>query len=244
MLIASGRHKPADLELWAELESADRLNGERLLKSGKAERSIEAIREFVAAGPCYLSVSWGKDSVALASLAIESGFVGPLVHLKAVPVGNPETHAVRDAFLGRYKGADYRETVVDYRDIPKGLGSDKIEREKDQRFFRAFPGGRYLSGIRADESSGRKIRMRKWGLSGPTTCAPLGWWTATDVFGYLTVNHLPVHPAYAMLGDGRWERKHLRVDELAGDRGDQFGRREWELEYYGDVLRRIDAANF
>jgi len=54
--------------------------------------------------------------------------------------------------------------------------------------------------------------------------------------------NLPVHPAYAMTAGGRWDRKHIRVASLGGQRGAQYGRREWEREYYGDVLRRLEAG--
>jgi phosphoadenosine phosphosulfate reductase len=245
VLIPSPRHTPADLALWAELESADRVHGGRLMRSGRVERSVAAIREFAGRGPCYASVSWGKDSVALAHMIMESCPSIPLVHLRAVPHGNPENGAVRDPFLAASPSADYREIAVDYRDIPAGSGADAVEREKDRRFFGAFTSlglSRHLSGIRADESSGRKVRMRRFGLASPNACAPMGWWSAADVFGYLAVNGLPVHPSYAMLGGGRWDRRHVRVDELGGARGDQFGRRAWEIEYYGDVLRRLEVT--
>lgn len=242
MLIPSPRHTPADLVLWAELEAADRLRGARLVRDGrKVARSLAAIREFVAGGAAYASCSFGKDSMTLAHLVRLAAPGVPLVHLRAVPHGNPENAAVRDAFLAAWPGP-YEERAVDYRDIPAGLGPDGVEREKDRRFFAAFPGGRYLSGIRADESRGRKARVRRWGLASHSACAPLGWWTAADVFGHLAHHGLPVHPSYAMLGGGRWPREHLRVDELGGARGDGFGRREWEKMYFGDALRRLEAA--
>ncbi|TXH99574.1 MAG: hypothetical protein E6Q76_19695 [Rhizobium sp.] len=64
---------------------------------------------------------------------------------------------------------------------------------------------------------------------------------AADVFAYLAFHGLPVHPNYAMLGAGRWPREYLRTAPLGGKRGDQFGRAEWEREYYGDVLRRLEV---
>jgi phosphoadenosine phosphosulfate reductase len=171
-----------------------------------------------------------------------SGRPVPLVHLKAKPFGNPESPRVRDAFLSRFPG-DYRESLADYSAISPALGTDATEKAKDRIFFAAFAafGSRHVSGIRADESRGRRKRMERWGLASVNALAPLGWWTAADVFGYLAVHDLPVHPSYAMLGGGRWRRDHLRVDELAGDRGAGIGRAEWEREYYGDVLRRLES---
>jgi phosphoadenosine phosphosulfate reductase len=100
-----------------------------------------------------------------------------------------------------------------------------------------------MLGIRADESSGRRIRTLRWGLNSPNGSAPIAKWSTQDVFSYLAVNDLPVHPAYAMLGGGRWPRERLRVAEIGDSHGTGGGRREWEMEYYGDVLRRIEAES-
>lgn len=246
MLIPSRRHTKADLELWAELEAADLVHAQRPAMLRHIERSLGAIREFAEAGPCYASVSWGKDSTVLADLIRTASPDVSLVHIAAMPVGNPESANVKEAYLSRHRHA-YHEAIVDYRAIPTGLAFGEIERHKDRLFFAAFRaaeqrfGNRHISGIRADESAGRKKRMRRWGLASNNALAPLGWWTQQDVFAYLALHGLPVHPSYAMLGGGRWDRRHIRVDELAGERGTGMGRRDWEQEYYGDVLRRLDA---
>ena len=233
MLIASGRHTEADLCLWEDYAEADMVRSRTDGLKRLVDRSIAEIRRFNNRGDTYASISFGKDSVALAHLILMANERVPLVHIKAVPFGNPDCWQVRDAILPRL-GFEYREHIADY-------GYDATEAEKDRIFFGIFrkESGRYFSGIRADESRGRKIRMRAHGLTSKNACAPLGWWSASDVFAYLAMHDLPVHPAYAMLGGGRWDRKQIRVDELGGDRGGQLGRSEWEQEYYGDELRRI-----
>jgi phosphoadenosine phosphosulfate reductase len=247
MLIASERHTKRDLEFWAELEAADIVHGARTQLADRIERSSRAIRDFARGGNAYVSVSWGKDSVVLADLCRRAAPDLPLVYLKAEPTGNPLCLAVRDAYLGSYPTTQYSERTVDYRAIDPGLGCDETEKAKDRLFYGEFRavekrwGTRHISGIRADESSGRKARMKRWGLASLNALAPLGWWSVADVFGYLAVRGLPVHPNYAMLGGGRWPREHLRVDELGGDRGTGFGRADWEREYYGDILRRITS---
>lgn len=233
MLIPSERHRPEDLRLWAELEEADAAHGGQLLRSGRIETAVAAIREFAAAGPCYCSTSWGKDSVVLAHLVWLSGARVPLVWIRAEPTGNPCTPRVRDAFLARFD--------IDYGEMTAVYQTGEGEQEKDRTFYACFKpwGGRHLSAIRAEESAGRRARMRRWGLASPNACAPIGNWRSADVFGYLAIHDLPIHPNYAMTAGGRWQREHLRVDELAGERGDQFGRAAWETEYFGDVLRRL-----
>jgi phosphoadenosine phosphosulfate reductase len=241
MLIPSERHTKQDLELWAEYEEAD-VSHYRIAKvSEKVDRAVAVIQQFASDGSCYGSVSWGKDSVVLSHLICLSGVQVPLVHLRGVPTGNPDCLRVRDVFLTTHK-VEYREIEVRYKAVDL-TGCEEMQRDGDKLWMDTIRSQckRYISGIRADESAGRRIRFRRLGLSSINTCAPLGWWTASDVFACLAVHKLPAHPAYAMLGGGRWKRSNLRTDELLGARGNQFGRAEWEQEYYGDVLRRLAA---
>lgn len=243
VLIPSHRHTAKDLALWAEYEAADLLHGRSEGLRWKVDQSTRAIREFVAAGSCYCSVSWGKDSVVLAHLVNMAAPSVPLVYLRGVPTSNPDCLIVRNAFLSRFP-MPYREVDVVYETVDF-LGDDAKQKAGEKLWLDTMraQGDRYLCGIRADESGGRAIRFRKWGLTGPNCCGPLGWWTARDVFAYLAVNGLPVHPVYAMLGGGRWPREKLRTDELLGARGTWAGRRQHEEEYYGDVLRRLESGS-
>lgn len=235
MLIASPRHTSADLRLWRELEAADLVHGRRLVRDGrKVARSLEALAAFTDAGPCYLGVSWGKDSVVVAHLARRV----PLVWVRVEPWTNPDCLLVRDAYLAAHPVEVYREEVVTtWRDREGGTSAHGFAAAQ-----RALGTDRHVSGVRADESRSRLLRCARWGESTPRTCAPLARWTAQDVYGYLAHHGLPVHPAYACLGGGRWPRDRIRVASLGGQRGDGLGRAEWEREYYGDALRIASAA--
>jgi len=234
MLIPSERHTDADLALWDELEEADRLHGKSDIVARKVERSLRVIREFSDAGPCYCSVSWGKDSVVALHMAKTVNPSIPVLWVKNVPLYNPDCIGVRDAFApSHYREIEHQWSSGDEYLMP---GVEQFERESGLN--------RRVTGLRAEESAGRKISMRHRGLSTDNSCRPLGWWTVEDVFGYMAIHDLPVHPAYAMTGGGRWDRHHLRVDALGGDEnpGDMFGNHLWEREYYGDVLARIQAG--
>lgn len=248
MLIPSPRHRPADLALWAELEAADRANAGRSALATRVQRSVMAIREFVAAGPCYAGTSWGKESVALCHLLRSAAPGVPLVHLRPTN-HNPDCDAVRDAYFARWPGQSYSEVAVDYGRVhAAGLTDQAQDRATDRAWYAAIResgrpfAGRHLLGIRAGESFGRRLRCRIWGESSPNGCAPLAWWTTAEVFAYLARHGLPVHPAYAMLGGGRWPRERLRTAEIGDTHGKGSGRAAWEREYYGDVLRRLEAS--
>lgn len=219
---------------------ADKSHGKRIDK--KIQRSRDAIRAFVGCGMFYCGVSWGKDSVVVAHLAHGMGF--PLVNLRCTN-RNPECDAVRDEFLSRFPSA-YHEVDVDYSCVDRTATDGEIDRQTDVEWRNGIAkccgiAGtvRRLLGLRAGESATRFMRMARNGENSLNSCCPIAWWTVADVFGYLARFDLPIHPAYAMSGGGRWSRDHLRVAELGDTHGRRMGRLEWEREYYGDELRRL-----
>lgn len=241
MLIESPRPSRADRELWLGRERMDHA----IFAAGATRRleasSLDALRVFFAEGPAYISVSWGKDSVVVADLVARIyDALGrpPLVWFPAGAIENPDCALVRDAFL--------RTHDVEYREIPAALTSDDWDRTighdgAQAEFERAARslGRRYVSGVRAEESSTRRMAVGLHGLASRLSARPIGLWQHHHVFAYLAGRGLPVHPAYACLMDGAMERRDIRVSTLGGERGRRFGRAEWERRYYGEVLRRL-----
>lgn len=245
MLIPSCRHTPADLDYWAHLHAADILVGRRLVASGRVERAIEEMRRFAHDGPCYVATSWGKDSTVISHLAHLAGIRKPLVNIAMHGLGYDDScPLVRDAFLASHPDMEYDEIVVDNDiaadDRTHAPGLDRGIAIAEKRYGTS----RYIGGVRADESCVRRIRMRAYGVATANTCAPIGWWPVSDVWGYLAVMGLPVHPAYAMTGAGRYARDNIRVSTIGGKKGRQFSRHAWETEYYGDVLRRMEVTQW
>lgn len=209
--------------------------------------ALVALRDFARSGPCYASVSWGKDSVVLAHLAWrlrQDGLQVPLVWFPAGQLENPDSARVRDVFLEMHPGTEYREVDAGPASPARARvgaeGHDGAQEEFEAAAARL--GWRYASGIRAEESRSRALRMRCHGLSTERTCAPLGWWRAEDIFAYLFAQGLPVHPAYACLLDGQLDRSEVRVATIGGRRGIGRGRREWEERYYPEALADLKTA--
>jgi phosphoadenosine phosphosulfate reductase len=251
MLIESDRYSKDDCAPWNELYKADLIHGERLKRSGKIERSLDAIARFLTVGdsPVHCAVSRGKDSVVVAHLCRRVSREITLTHLRPTN-HNPDCDAVRDAYFESFPGQSYWEQPVDYEDLhPRNLSERELDRETDRRWYAAIKeleskaGERVIMGLRADESTGREMRCKTWGENTRKTSAPLAFWSTADVFGYLAVEGLPVHPAYACTGGGRWDRLRLRVAEIGDTHGTGGGRREWEKAYYGEFLRRLSARN-
>lgn len=243
MLIPCERHTRADLEFWRTTEAADVVHGELIFERGSWRKAVDEMRRFADAGPCYVATSWGKDSVVLSHLLTMSGLRLPLVNVaQHGPQYDVYCPLVRDAFLDRFDVA-YHEIAVDADERGRHDGQHSKGLDEGIAIAAKLLGTRrYIGGVRASESGRRKIRMRTIGLSNADTCQPLGWWSAADVFGWLAFHSLPVHPAYAMTGGGRWDREQIRVSTIGGAKGRQFGRADWEREYYGDVLRRMESA--
>lgn len=237
MLIRSPRHTSADLECWKELERADRARSHSRMLGRNYRRCAEWAKEFLQAGPAWCGVSWGKDSVLLAHLLLSIDKSVPLRFVRVEPIVNPDCAAVRDAFLATH-ACDYQEAVVHCTSDASGVHATGTL-EAGFRAICGELGERYVSGVRTEESGMRSLRFMSYGANTHRTSAPLSLLPTSDVFALLYRERLPIHPAYAMLGGGRWDRHRIRVASLGGKRGDGHGRAEWEQEYYGDVLRRL-----
>lgn len=239
MLLRSERHTPADLELWRELERADRAaNVQRLAKM--ESDAVDCIRHF-ARDSCYLSVSGGKDSSVLWSLCHLANCGIKAFHLDTRPLADP--HVV-EVFAALQHAFPMTLTVVENwceRDAAGWHATGTFERGV-RSINRDAGTTRYICGVRADESGVRTLSCRIWGKETINSCRPLAWWSATDIYSYAAIRGVPLHPNYAMLGGGRWPREKLRVAFLGLTHGEGHGRAAWEAEYYGDVLRRLDAG--
>lgn len=235
MLITSPRHRDGDVDRWADDERVDAIVARSRKHSSAVARSIDALLAFVAGGPCYAGVSWGKDSVVIAHLVATHAPHVPLVYVRVEPAANPDCDLVRDAFLSTCPRIAYDEIVVQMERDDRGawLGTGRLEAGFD--IARERHGERYISGVRANESRTRRMRCATHGLITKRTCAPLGWWRGEDIFAYLHAHGLPVHPAYACSQGGAWARDRIRVASLGGERGSGMGRAEWEDLYYPEA---------
>jgi phosphoadenosine phosphosulfate reductase len=234
MLLDSPRHTARDIEKWALWEREDALTAKRIgpKLAVMADRAAETVRDFAAAGPCYVGCSWGKDSTVLVHVIASHGIALPVVWIRVDGVENPDCPLVRDAFLSAHR--------IEYHEIRAQPGKRLTSGDGFAKAARLF-GGRHVSGVRSDESRTRRIRVARWGTTTANTCAPLARWTAPQVFAYLHLHGQPVHPAYAQSMGGAWHRDRIRVGALGGERGRGHGREEWERRYYPLDMAAIRA---
>jgi phosphoadenosine phosphosulfate reductase len=241
-LIQSHRPTREDLRVWERWDRADRA----LYASGatrtKEQQAIDALRMFAEQPlPYYVSVSWGKDSVVVADLvARHYDLLGcpPIVWFPAGAIENPDCVLVRDAFL-RTHDVEYREIEASLTsdDWDRTIGHDGAQAEFERVARQLAP--RYVSGVRAEESSTRRMAVGSHGLASRGSARPIGTWGYHHVYAYLAGRDLPVHPAYACTLDGAIDRAALRVSTIGGERGRRFGRDQWERRYYPEMFRVV-----
>lgn len=239
-LMESRRHSQADLDAWRSWQDEDRVRSRLGRMDRLAEQAANAIRRWAEdSSGGYCSVSWGRDSVCVAHLAAETVPHMPLVWARCVDGHEqPDSLAVRDAFLADHPDVTYHEWTYEWRvPLRPAPGWDDPAHHQDVLAEMADDwGDRYISGVRADESAARRRGLASRGLVTDRTCSPIGWWRSSDVWAYLEREGLPVHAAYAMTMGGTLSRDRVRVHCLGTRGGDHAGRVEWEDHYYRDVL--------
>lgn len=239
MLIPSERHTKEDLRLWAEYESADKAVDVHRLQRLERE-AVQCVQQYASDGPCYMSVSGGKDSSVLWAIVHLANCGVEAWHLDTKPLADPYVAVVFGELQRRFPMPLHVVENWCRRGKTTWHATGTFEAGMKEICRRANA-TRYICGVRADESGVRKISCKYHGQTTGTSCRPLAWWTAQDVYSYAAIRGVPLHPNYAMLGGGRWPRERLRVAFLGLTHGEQFGRREWEQEYYGDALNRVAA---
>lgn len=239
-LIESPRHTQADLEAWHTTARYDTRLWPTI--TARATRAAQVIRDFAQGGDCYAGCSWGKDSLVVAHLIATHHPTIPIVWVRVKKWENPDCELVRDAFLTQYPHITYDEITVDSA-APRRWEADTqgAARTSTDGFTIAkqHHGQRHISGVRAQESTTRRLTIARNGEASTNTCRPLAHWTGQDVFTYLAHHDLPIHPAYAMTYGGALNRDRVRVGTLGGERGTGVGRAEWEETYYPDVVRPL-----
>lgn len=224
-LLPSPRHTAADLRVWTDREQVDAVLARAPVMRRRQDAALATLARFAAAAPCYISVSWGKDSTVVAHLAWllwRSG--GPRLPLAygytPSRVPNPEAPQVADAFAAGWPGLDY---------LPIEFGADEPG-SFGARMAGRTGTGRYVSGVRAAESARRRLSARAHGTATASACRPILRWSTAEVWAYLHRHSLPVHPAYGMTEGGAWDRDLIRVHSLGRSLGE--GSEEWERRYY------------
>jgi phosphoadenosine phosphosulfate reductase len=222
----------------------------------RVERARAILRDAALLGPLVVATSWGKDSVALADLTIETLGPVPLLHLTS-SYRLPGWERVAEHFAARttvYEITPRRslaETIGWLREI--GLGCERSrssrraasEPKKDAGtawcLDKGFPV--QAMGLRAEENPGTRgklfrVRGPIYQARGMTIVCPLAWWSAADVWAYLAARGLPYHPLYDAESHGL-TRETLRNAGWLTTSGAERGRIAWLRAHYPEQYRLL-----
>ena len=211
-------------------------------------------------GPVVVSTSWGKDSTALADLAIEALGAAPLLHI-ASSYRLPGWERVAERFASRavvHEIAPRRtleEVIAWLRDV--GLPHERssaeqaavvaaLKKDVGTAWCLRHGFGAQALGMRAEENPhtrGRLFRARglMYQSRGVVVVNPLGWWSAADVWAYIVERDLPYHPMYDCETHGM-TRETLRNAGWLSTDGAERGRVGWLREHYPAEFRSLVSA--
>ena len=187
----------------------------------RVEQAKNYIIDALALGAAYVSVSGGKDSVALLHLVrsiapdtpawhIDSGMESPdtiaiINQLSGVTVVRPElTIDKMCEMVGAFGYSGPNKLDGDWhwsnRDWKSILIQDPAQKLREQHRYTVT-----FTGMRADESKGRTMMMRKYGAihrraDGCVFAHPLARWTGQDSLSYCASNGLPISEIYLRPG--------------------------------------------
>lgn len=224
----------------------------------RVDRAKGIVREAVANGERWaVSLSGGKDSVALAHLCCSAGWDGPFFHYRASEIPSENTMLCqalgqrlnRQVIVAEISGdwdmweREGRAIMsADTEDDRRILSShDRAYRQSISAAVQAAGIGGLFWGLRQDESRARQIAIRKMGRiyraasRREWTCHPLADWTGQDVWAYILTHGLPWLRAYDKSADR--ERERSETTFVFGPGGDGL----W-AQGQGARLRESDPA--
>lgn len=240
-LMITDRHSKLDLELWNDYLELDKENLISNRYKRRKEVTISIINNFIKKNKNFFcGISFGKDSIVLCDMFLKIKSDTKIIFIHQIDNMNPYSLKIRDKFLEIHNPINYEEIAYSYKDSDKSW----FKKDKPNKWYDILKEinnkyGMHVTGIRYDESGKRRLRFKVHGLETENSFAPLRYMENLDVFTYLYEYDLPVHPNYAMLGDGKFKREYIRVAALGNKEGDGMNRGLWEHMYYNDILNRI-----
>ena len=226
------------------------------------ETARRILRDGAARGPMAVSVSWGKDSLALAHLALDTLGPVPLFHM-ASPYGLPGYDECRAYFAARATvhelpaSRSLAEYIAWCQDI--GLPHERernvhqkavseIKRDRGTEWAREHGFTVQALGMRIAEKGPRARVLRKRGpvyemADGSWKCCPLAYWTTKEVWAYLVSRGVPYNRRLYDAETHGQTRETLRNTGWLSTDGAEEGRIAWLAFHFPDEYATL-AAHF
>lgn len=229
---------------------------------GRVRRAQQIVRTWLS--QCrlpYISVSGGKDSVAMLQLIqSEAAAVG----LELLPVlwhdSGAELPGVDEVFrrlearglIGELHVVHPDREVLDVK-AAQVRGEISAAQKDEWLLFepiRRHVSGRFDAvalGLRSGEAAPRARSRAAHGLiyrtgDGLLRCTPLGDWSWRDVYAYIAVNELPLHPIYSAPLHHLEDRGRIRLSWWCSTDHHRHGELTWLKLVYPELYSRLLAA--
>lgn len=153
----------------------------------KVAKALKLIEEALAIAPAYVSVSWGKDSVAMLHLCQQ---IQP--NIPAINFYHPERDLIGNFSEVEEKYCQCWATKLIAINIKGDHVPAKVQKAK---LWLKYPVS--FVGLRADESKNRAITLEqntlihKYKNKDSWRCCPIGFWKEIDVWAYTISRNLP-----------------------------------------------------
>lgn len=217
------------------------------------ETARRVLREAAARGPLAVSVSWGKDSIALAHLALDTLGSVPLFHM-ASPYALPGYEACRAYFAERATihelpaSRSLAEYIAWCQDI--GLPHERersvhqrvvseIKRDRGTEWAREHGFVVQALGMRIAEKGPRAQVLRKRGplyqmTDGSWKCCPLAYWATQEVWAYIVSRGVPYNRRIYDAETHGQTRETIRNTGWLSTDGAEQGRVAWLALHFPD----------
>lgn len=210
------------------------------------ETASRILCEGAERGPLVISVSWGKDSIAMAALALEVLGPVPVLHL-ASPYALPGYEECVAWFRERtdVHVLEASRSLAEYVAWCKEIGLPheraksvqqrvvaEIKRDRGAEWARERGFAVQALGLRISEGGPRAAMLRAKGpvyalKDGSWKCCPLAYWTAKDVWGYLVSRGVPYNRKLYDAETHGETRESIRNTGWLSTDGAQQGRIAW-----------------
>lgn len=207
----------------------------------------------------YISCSWGKDSSLVMYLVTQVYPDTPVIFMDS-GYNLPDTYKFRDWYLENVGIKHYYEVPCpnDYVELCLKYGLPSIDRtaadqekvkkiiKKDviDEFAREKGFDCCIWGIRAQETRGRAILLKKYGLlyempGQMAKCAPIGWWTHREVWEAIDWLKIPYNPLYDNVMPPFFTRETIKNGGWLTTDKAAFGRVLWLKRFYPEQYEKL-----
>ena len=215
----------------------------------------------------YIAFSGGKDSVATLgvaqAVAQRNGFTIPVMwHNSGVEWPGVPLMIKRMKSIGLIDEFFEVKTTDDVRELKRKQERGEITAKKKDQIALFDPVDNFISeygftgaavGLRKGESKGRLIDGIVHGevfekKNGFVRCLPINNFSWRDVFAYIAINELPLHPIYSAPLNGLENRGRIRLSWWLSTDNYRYGEIDWiKRNYplvYSEIIKELPSVEF